>query len=69
MWFDKFTQKGLDKTCASMYIRSMENKGGNQMIKLNRSVVLDIVKRGKTADDILNIIDALIKAEYVTVNA
>lgn len=35
-------------------------------VKLNRSVVLDIIKRGKTRDEILNIIDALIKGEFIT---
>lgn len=35
-------------------------------IKLNRSIVLDIIKRGKTSNDIVNIIDMLIKEEFVT---
>lgn len=34
-------------------------------VKLNRSVVLDIIKRGRTRDEIENIINALVKAEYV----
>lgn len=60
--------KGLDKTCAPVYIRSMENKGGTMNIKLNRATVLDIIKRGRTRDEIVNIINALIQAEYVTVS-
>ena len=39
------------------------------MIKLNRDMVLDLIKRGRTSTEIINIINALIKAEYVIVNA
>ena len=37
------------------------------MITLKRDMVLDIIKRGKTANDIMCIIDTLIKAQFVKV--
>ena len=39
------------------------------MIKLQRDMILDLIKRGKTCNDIINIIDMLIKQELVVINA
>ena len=39
------------------------------MIKLQRDMIIDLIKRGRTSTEIINIINALIKAEYVVVNA
>ena len=48
-----------------VYTIGMENKGGNSMIKLQRDMILDLIKRGRNGEEMMIIIDSLIKAQYV----
>ena len=50
-----------------VYTIGMEIKGVQTMetIKLQRDMILDIIKRGRNGNEMIIIIDSLIKSEYV----
>ena len=48
-----------------VYIKRVKGTGGNSMVKLNRDAILDIIKRGRNGNEIIILIDSLIKSDLM----